>query len=85
MTTIIELLTGDLGKWLAAALIALFGALGIYAKGRTDANRKADNTRLKEKDATNDAITNAPKSDTPADARAWLDGHAERLRDGRKP
>jgi hypothetical protein len=81
----IAALLGEFWPYIAGAVgfIALLATtwLGGRKSARTDDKIK----RLKEKDATNDAITNAPKSDTPADARAWLDAHAERLRDGRKP
>lgn len=40
MIDLITALTGDLGKWLAGAIIAAATALGLYAKGRADARAK---------------------------------------------
>lgn len=40
MIAFITALTGDLGKWLAGAIIAAATALGLYAKGRADARAK---------------------------------------------
>ncbi len=37
-----DLLTGDVGKYIAGAIIAVLTALGIYAKGRRDTNAKRD-------------------------------------------
>jgi hypothetical protein len=48
MTTLIDLLTGDLGKWVAGAFLALIGALGLYAKGRSDATARAETKGLRE-------------------------------------
>ena len=81
----IAALLGDIWPYIAGAVTLLLGALGLYAKGRSDANHAADRKADKDALQTHERITNAPKSDTPDDARAWLDGHARRLRDGRKP
>jgi len=42
VTAIFDLLTGDLGKYLAGAIVAALTALGIYAKGRRDSTAKRD-------------------------------------------
>lgn len=78
-------LPGAVKRWAIIAGAAVLAVLGIYAKGRSDANHAAERKADKDALQTNERINNAPKSDTPDDARAWLDAHAERLRDGRKP
>ena len=78
-------LPGAVKRWAIIAGAALLAALGLYAKGRSDGNHAAERKADKDALQTHERITNAPKSDTPDDARAWLDGHARRLRDGRKP
>jgi len=42
MTALFDLLTGDLGKYLAGAIVAALTALGIYAKGRRDSTVSRD-------------------------------------------
>jgi hypothetical protein len=78
-------LPGAVKRWaIALAGFAVILTLAVL-KGKSLSDTKHDRQRIKEERKTNDAITNAPKSDNPADARAWLDAHAKRLRDGRKP
>ena len=67
----------------AAAFVA--GALGLYAKGRSDAKAKAVAKDAKAALKTHERIDNAEISDSPDDARRWLDSHSKRLRRGRKP
>lgn len=40
MTAVITWLTGAAGPWIAGLLVAVFGGLGLYAKGRADATAK---------------------------------------------
>lgn len=75
MMALLELLTGDLGKWLAGALVAAFAALGLYAKGRSDGKsnevRKADRAYRETREKM-DAV------DTGDDAGALRDWLRER-------
>ena len=49
-----------IGKWLAGAVVAILGALGLYAKGRGDAKRATETKQLKANEAANDRINKVP-------------------------
>lgn len=71
--------------YIAGAVAFVAGVLGLYAKGRSDAKAKAVAKDAKDALATHERINNAPITDSPDDARRWLDSHSKRLRRGRKP
>ena len=83
--TILSALIGDLWPYIAGAVAFIAGALGIYAKGRSDAKAKAREQHKDEALQTHERIDDAEITDTPDDARAWLGSHPKRLRRGRKP
>lgn len=68
MTTIFDLLTGDLGKYLAGAIVAVLTALGIYAKGRRDSSAKHEAQDAREYRNTTERMQDAEAAfgDDPA-------------------
>jgi hypothetical protein len=71
------------GMWKPIA--ALFGALALYVKGRSDAKAKADMQDLKAHKETTERMQNADAAmgDDPAALRQWLKERAEHGRDVR--
>ena len=59
-----KLILGGLWK----PLLAVLGALGLYAKGRSDAKAKADLRDLKANSKTIEEVLRETPSDDPADA-----------------
>ena len=80
--TALSLITGTLWPYIAAALAALAGMVAVYAKGRADANAKADARRaeddLQAHERMNHAETGADLDD--GGRRDWLRGFADRNR-----
>lgn len=64
ITFIWKLILGGLWK----PLLAVLGAAGIYAKGRSDAKAKADSRALKANSKTIEEVLRETPSDDPADA-----------------
>ena len=65
-------LLGDLWPYLIAALAAVAGALGLYAKGRGDAKSKAETRDMREHIETRERMDDAEIHDDPDLARRWL-------------
>lgn len=70
MSVIWKLILGGLWK----PLLAVLGAVGIYAKGRSDAKAKADLRDLKSNAKTTERMQDADAAmgDDPAALREWL-------------
>ncbi len=70
MSVIWKLILGGLWK----PLLAVLGAVGIYAKGRSDAKAKADLRDLKGFKKTTERMQDADAAmgDDPAALREWL-------------
>ena len=69
--------------YIAGAFAFIAGALGLYAKGRSDAKAKAAAKDAKAALKTHDRISDAHIEKDPEAARAILRAHAERLRSGK--
>lgn len=81
MTALLDLLTGDLGKWLAGLMVAAFAALGLYAKGRSDGKsnelRKADRAYRE----TREKMDAVDTGDDAGALRDWLRERGQPKRD----
>ena len=71
--------------YIAGAVAFIVGALGLYAKGRSDAKAKAREQRKDEALKTHERIDDARIEKDPDAAREWLAAHGRKLRDERKP
>jgi len=76
---------GAVKRWAIIAALAIGALAATWLGGRKSARTNDKIKRQDEALQTHERINEAPHADNPTDARAWLDAHSERLRDGRKP